>query len=371
MGDRKKVRLGHDVVPIEFTVAVGAEYTIRAKEVAEAMTKKKDDDFVKMPEAFTGKASKWPAFYKLFGNYLSSKKNRNCTPINYVVRKADDPADPEQYFANPYEKLILTTPHEGTDYADDNGLVWETLQALTLKGSAYAYIGQFERMQDGHGAIKVLIGRYEGPASMSRTKQAVYYDIHNAVYTGEKRNFTFEHYIDKHTKAYQILAEHGVVVDEEKKVDDFLRGIQDLSIHMTCAKTLVYGNNLWQCDFQACTEYLSAFTANTPHSTSHSISSVGGRGHGHQGRGRRRGGCGGCGGRGQGRGSGPSYTNEEWAAFTNVQRDNIKRRRAQQKREEQHDVGSMESEQKESPPGANHQNAGDQFGASNKKPKSN
>ena len=40
---------------------------------------------------------------------------------------------------------------------------------------------------------------------------------------------------------------------EEKKVDDFLRGIQDLSIHMTCAKTLVYGNDLWRRDFQACT----------------------------------------------------------------------------------------------------------------------
>lgn len=212
---------------------------------------------------------------------------------------------------------------------------------------------------------------------MSRIKQQAYDDINNAIYSGERRHMTFEHYIDKHATAYQILAEHGVIIEEEKKVTDFLRGIVDSSIKMACAKALVIGNDLMRHDFRVCTEYLSTFTANTPNSTSRSIATMGGRGRGSQGRGRGRGGRsgrGGRGGRGRGRGSGnvhlENYTDDQWAALTGAQKEEVRRLRAQQKRESKREVGSVEGDRKETPPATSQQNAGDQFGASNKKPKS-
>jgi hypothetical protein len=61
-----------------------------------------------------------------------------------------------------------------------------------LQGTAYPYIGGFAHTRDGRGAIQTLIGRYEGPAAMSWTKQAAYDEIHNAVYMGEKCNFTLK-----------------------------------------------------------------------------------------------------------------------------------------------------------------------------------
>ena len=149
----EKVRLTREVIPGDFTVAVAAEYTTRVREVVEASSKK-DDENVKMPEPFSGKTNEWPSFYKLLVNYLSSKKNRNRTPIGYVIREADDAADSNTEFETEHERLLLTTPHEGTDYADDNGVVWEIVQALTLKGSAYAYIGSHARLRDGRGAIQ-------------------------------------------------------------------------------------------------------------------------------------------------------------------------------------------------------------------------
>jgi hypothetical protein len=85
--------------------------------------------------------------------------------------------------------------------------VWETIQPPTLQGTAYPFIGGFACTHDDRSAIQTLIGRYEGTAAMSMTKQAAYDKIHNAVYTGEKHNFTFENYIDKNAKAHQTLFE--------------------------------------------------------------------------------------------------------------------------------------------------------------------
>jgi hypothetical protein len=161
--------------------------------------------------------------------------------------------------------------------------VWETIQSLTLQGTAYPNIVGFACMCDGRAAIQTLIGQYEGTAAMSRTKQASYDKAHNAVYTGEKRNFIFENFIDKHTKAYKTLFE----ACEDKKVDDFLRGLGNPSIRMNFAETLVYGNSDLRKNYMAFKEYLSLFVANASSTQNRSISALegsklygGGRGRG-------------------------------------------------------------------------------------------
>jgi hypothetical protein len=124
---------------------------------------------------------------------------------------ADAPVDNNQVFATEHEKMAMATPHEGMDYADNNGFVWEMIQSSTLRGLAYAYIGDFDQNCDGRGVIKTLIGHYKGTASMSRIKQSAYDEMDNAMYRGERRNFTLENYIDRHVKAHQILSKLGVV----------------------------------------------------------------------------------------------------------------------------------------------------------------
>ena len=88
----EKVRLRRVIVPADFTAAVGMDYTKRARDVVEA-TSKKDDENVKQPEPFSGKTCEWQSFYKLLVNYLSSKKNRNRTPLGYVLRTNSEPSD--------------------------------------------------------------------------------------------------------------------------------------------------------------------------------------------------------------------------------------------------------------------------------------
>ena len=217
----ERVCLKHVIVPEEFTTTIAIDYVGRVREIVEA-TDKKEENNIKQPDSFSGKTNEWPAFYKLFVNYVKSRKNCNRISLGYVLHTADKPADEDQVFKTQHEKVIMTTPHEGVDYVDDNGFVWDTIQALTLKGSAYAYIGGFDKDRDGRGAIKTLIGHYKGTASMSRAKQAAYNEIDNTMYTGERSNFIFENYINRHVKAHQILSELGVVLDGENKVSDFL-----------------------------------------------------------------------------------------------------------------------------------------------------
>jgi hypothetical protein len=44
------------------------------------LAQKKDDEIVKMPDAF-GWNTDWVPFYKLFLNYLGSKKGKNNIPL--------------------------------------------------------------------------------------------------------------------------------------------------------------------------------------------------------------------------------------------------------------------------------------------------
>jgi hypothetical protein len=224
---------------------------------------------------------------------------------------------------------------------------------------------------------------------VSRTKQAAYDEIHNAVYTGEKRNFTFENYIDKHAKAHQTPFEAGVEIREDKKVDDFLRGLTDPSIRMNYAKTLVYGNSDLRNDFRSCTEYLSSFVAAASGTQNRSISALeGGKPYGGRGRVRGneggrspygRGGRGYRGGRGGGRGKAGQnsiqlhgYTDTQWRELTESQKAEVNRLRALQKYGKR-GVGAMESDREEHTVAtAAHQlNTGDQFALANKKNKKN
>ena len=67
---------------------------------------------------------------------------------------------------------------------------------------------------------------------MGLTKQEAYDDM-NTTFTSQRRNATFEMYVNKHTSAHQTLEEYGEPQPESKKVDAFLKGILDKSPSMS------------------------------------------------------------------------------------------------------------------------------------------
>jgi hypothetical protein len=63
-----------------------------------------------------------------------------------------------------------------------------------------------------------------------------------------------------HQEAHNELLDCGEAVTETKKVDDFLKGIQDPGLQV--GKTVVLSDPLKLDNFEACQQYLSTLVAN-------------------------------------------------------------------------------------------------------------
>jgi len=232
----------------------------------------------------------------------------------------------------------------GPEYNANNGLVYDLLQSLTIKGPAWTWINMFQATRDGQNAWKLLLNYYEGDSAKTRGKQECYDSILKAIYQGNRRNFTFNNYVTIHQQAHQDLARLGEPVPENKKVRDFLNGITDPQC--SNIKLNVLSNMVFMNDFAQTVNYIASaidMTAQNTSTTARQISEYtrnqnhngntrgvfrGGRG---RGRGRGRGGR----GRGHGRhgnrddaslGS-RNYTPQEWQNLTAAEQREVYRQR--------------------------------------------
>jgi chitodextrinase len=94
----------------------------------------------------------------------------------------------------------------------------------------------------------------EGTSAIQTKKASAYAKISSAKYSGQKRNFTFDQYVEMYQAAYNTLAELNEAVPETKKVADFLARITDTKL--STAKDLKLGN------FDACQQYLKTLVYN-------------------------------------------------------------------------------------------------------------
>jgi hypothetical protein len=84
-----------------------------------------------------------------------------------------------------------------------------------------------QQTRDGRNAWKSLINYYEEDSAKTRGKQECYNAISKATYLGPRRNFDFSSYVVIHQQAHQDLHRLGEPVPENKKVCNFLNGIND------------------------------------------------------------------------------------------------------------------------------------------------
>ncbi len=160
-----------------------------------------------------------------------------------------------------------------------------------------------------------MINYYEGESAKTRGKQDCYNAIIKANYLRPRRNFGFSSYVGIHQQAHQDLVRLGEPVPKNKKVRDFLHGINDPQ----CAniKLNVLSNMTYMNDFTQAVNYIASainMMTNNTSTVARQISEQNrsnmqyndrGRGRGRnggrnlnaRGRGRRR-------GRGRGRGNG-------------------------------------------------------------------
>jgi hypothetical protein len=255
-------RIGLDTNPDNFTDASVISSAIKCQRYEELKEASKDEDASK-PDHLK-KLVNWALWNEAFQNYLRQIVSAAKIPLVYLTREERDVdvvLDPNDY-PNPTAYLIEATILEGRHFELDNPRFYRELKSFTVNGEGWSYIKKYERSQDGRMAYLALKTQCEGTASKITRKNKAYASIANAVYSGSRRQYKFQDYINIHQTAHnEILdCDPTEAVPESKKVSDFLKGITDPKLES--AVSVVLGDPRMLNDFQMCQQYLSTTVEN-------------------------------------------------------------------------------------------------------------
>ena len=259
--DERK-RTGLDTNPDNFTAASVISSAIKCQEYKELKEASRDED-VSKPDHLK-KLAKWALWNEAFHNYFRQIVCAAKIPLIYLTRderEADVALNPDDY-PSPTAYLIDATILEGRHFALDNPRFYRELKSFTVNGEGWSYIKKFERSQDGRRAYLALKTQCEGTASKITRKNRAYASIANAVYSGSRRQYKFQDYINTHQSAHnEILdCDPTEAVPESKKVADFLKGITDPKLES--AVSVILGDTRMLNNFQMCQQYLSTTVEN-------------------------------------------------------------------------------------------------------------
>jgi hypothetical protein len=130
-------------------------------------------------------------------------------------------------YVSTVDRLVATMVLEGAHFDLDNRTLYDELKALVVDVPGWAFVGKFDKAKDRHKAVLALKAQAEGLSSTLTRKTKAYASISSALYHGPRRRFTFTDCVSVHQEAHNELYDCKVAVEDSKKVDDFLNGIQD------------------------------------------------------------------------------------------------------------------------------------------------
>jgi hypothetical protein len=224
------------------------------------------------------------------------------------------------------QDLIARAPH-GNDpvYIEDNQFLYALLRTFLQDGFAFTYVKDQARTRDGRAAyiqVKTMIFGQGFKAKIRAQSDRL---LATTKYTGYK-NFTLEHYGIKLREAFKDLEDNGEQIQEDRKVEAYLKGIKDPKLAVMKATILADDDKANSLD--AAMRYATMFVCRTTNEDSRNISAYegggrGGRG-GRGGKGGRGGGRGrGRGGRGRGKGKMEYIPAKKWFAMTAAEKQAV------------------------------------------------
>jgi hypothetical protein len=255
-------RTGFNANPELFTDVEVSKYTKRCADFKIQKEAYRDEDPYK-PDALK-KLSTWALWNESFQNYLQQILSAAKIPLAYILREIEEPDAEltEAQFGTPEQYLAAATVFRGSHYDMDNQRLYRELKSFVVNGEGWTYIKSCERSQDGRKAYLALKLQCEGTASKITRKNKAYALIANAQYSGVRKSFKFQDYINIHQTAHNEVndCDPQESIPESKKVSDFLKGITDPKLES--AVSVVLGNPALLTDFQACQQYLATTVEN-------------------------------------------------------------------------------------------------------------
>jgi hypothetical protein len=261
--------------------------------------------------------SKWETFWEQWKTHMRRTQGAAKCPLSYVFGEHDLVTN-EMHLAvydDHDDRLVNTTTLNGTWFELDNHQVYEEFKVLTLKGPGWSFIKAYDRTKNGRATVLALCQQCEGTSAMQFRKASAYAKIIAACYTGHRKTFTFDNYVEAHQAAHNTLADLDEAIPETKKVTDFLAGITDPRLNG--AKDIILGDAQRLQNFESCQKYFKTLVYNKTTQECHErhISGVkqvnkNGKWNG--------------GNEKESVGTARTYSREEWSKLTHEQREKIK-----------------------------------------------
>ncbi len=239
----------------------------------------------------------WPRNFDTIDDWLRGCLGSTGIPLAYVIREnldpADDPAGGADNWPSKQDELVARAPIRtvqnevttwNSTYKTDNRKVWEKLAVLMRKlDYCWTHIKKFHKSKDGRAAFMALKTFYLGAHYVDQMANTAENKLATTFYTGERRNFTFDKFVQIHIEQHTILdglKEQGYTgIDPRSKVRYLMNGIKTTALDSV--KTRILTEDGLRSNFDRCVCLYSDFikASNTHTLKTAGIAALHGGGH--------------------------------------------------------------------------------------------
>ena len=171
-----------------------------------------EDADIDKPSKF--KMSEWDQFEDDLYLYLTTLRNARTAPLVYVNRKDIDPTE----ILSTDDEIIYHAPLQGNTFNRDTKRVIQIIRELTNGTDAEEWI---KGLKCGRQAMQALQLHYDGDAAGKSKIQAAKDGLEKIHYRNES-TFSFEKYVTRLKKNFNVLEKKSKELDEDDKVEYLL-----------------------------------------------------------------------------------------------------------------------------------------------------
>ena len=230
-----------------------ANATENALEVlSEWMDQLPDSDEAEMPDKFSD-PSKVRNLLENIHTYLGIVKNKAGVPILYVIREdAALPADDPGFGMPDFNTEVMTRGRlNGVFWRSSNRTVWIMMRHICHGTHAWPFVSQFESTANGRRAYLAFAQHYMSTDIQHGIRTKANDILQNSKFTGESKNFTFDKFSARLTRAFN----DSRPMPDEDKVIKLLNAFQVPSLEW--AKGTISASPTYRTNYDAAVAFLA------------------------------------------------------------------------------------------------------------------
>ena len=278
--------------------SIDNQLLVNEMDYVDAHIGKEPDRKVPFPSEQFKKPDEWLTFRDTFKNSLDSvPSTRRSVPLSYVIRPSQPPQGAET--SDPYWTIGL----EGGPFKEDARMVYTYLVKLCSLGPGRNIVLQYASTTDGRSAFEALNNQFTGGSYKTLLLNKAWSTLTTTKYLGHINYswFQFQSDIDG---AFRQLGEAKVTLDDSSKVYHLLNAIQvDYLCESVNQVRQTLGNNYKDACVYLANAVLTVLSRNASRvKNKRSVAKLETR----------------------------KYSNREWRALTDEEKDEVRRLRAEQ-----------------------------------------